>query len=283
MTKKREISESASMPLPDDCSYQEILSEIALPVMFKWPHYIEQSGWLEHIPFAFWLMEAHRPTVVVELGAHYGVSFFAFCQAADSLRLACRLHAIDTWKGDPHAGFYGELVFEKVQRHAQLHYPELSRLHRMTFDEAVAHFAPQSIDLLHIDGLHTYDAVRHDFDTWLPKLSQRGIVLIHDTNYREKGFEVFRFFEEIKHLYPYFEFSHCNGLGVAGVGTEYPTIIKRLFNYQDNPAAHRIVNRIFARLGHSSSMTRAANVARHHIRKLEQRISKQLADDSKYN
>ncbi len=35
-----------------------------------WPaRYLAQSAWVEHVPFAFWLVDALRPRVVVELGA----------------------------------------------------------------------------------------------------------------------------------------------------------------------------------------------------------------------
>ncbi|WP_084442220.1 class I SAM-dependent methyltransferase, partial [Termitidicoccus mucosus] len=175
----------------------------------------DKSAWVGHLPFAASLVHALRPRQVVELGTHWGDSFFTFCQAALELKLDCQCHAVDTWHGDPQAGQYGEEVYQFVEDHGKKYYPEMSSLLRKSFDEAVQGYDDGSIDLLHIDGLHIYDAVRHDFDAWYSKVRPGGIILFHDIAVRNDDFGVWRLWEEITKRYDEcFSFSHCFGLGV---------------------------------------------------------------------
>jgi hypothetical protein len=179
------------------------------------------SAWMGHLPFAWWLVQAHRPRMLVELGTHSGNSYFSFCQAVKHGELNTRCHAIDTWQGDEHAGTYSDDVYRYVQETNAAHFAGFSSLLRMTFDEALDQFPDKSIDLLHIDGLHSYEAVRHDFETWLPKLSHNAIVLFHDTNVQERDFGVWKLWEEICARFPLcFAFEHSHGLGVLQMGQE---------------------------------------------------------------
>ena len=178
----------------------------------------ENSAWYGHLPFASWLVKTKNPKIFVELGTHWGHSYFSFCQAVKEGHLQTRCYAVDTWKGDDHTNGYGEDVFKHVNTHNQLHYSEFSSLLRMKFDDALGGFKDGSIDLLHIDGFHTYEAVRHDFETWLPKLSPEAIVLFHDTQVRKEDFGVYKFWEELRQLFPdNIEFLHGFGLGVIQV------------------------------------------------------------------
>ena len=183
------------------------------------------DAWLGHLPFAAWLLKQLRPSLFVELGTHSGNSYFSFCQAAREEELAVKCYAVDTWQGDEHAGSYGNEVFEQVNAHNQSHYAGFSRLLRITFDDAVNYFSVGSVDLLHIDGLHTYEAVKHDFDTWLPKLAPGAVVLFHDINVRERGFGVWKLWEELQARYAeHHEFVHSHGLGVLRIGGEMGTL-----------------------------------------------------------
>ena len=173
------------------------------------------NAWVGHLPFAAWIIREIKPKIFVELGTHSGNYYFSFCQSVAESSISTRCYAVDTWQGDAHAGKYKDDIFDKVNAHNDEHYAGFSQLLRMTFDESATFFDNESIELLHIDGLHTYDAVRHDFETWLPKLAPGAIVMFHDTNVRERNFGVWKLWEELKAFHPNnLEFLHSYGLGV---------------------------------------------------------------------
>jgi hypothetical protein len=121
---------------------------------------------------------------------------------------------VDTWRGDAHTQEYDEGVWNEVKAHNDANYAEFSTLHRMLFEEALARFEPESIDLLHIDGYHTYEAVRGDFENWYPKVRPGGIVLFHDVAARLLDFGAWRFWNELMSTHETFWFKHGFGLGV---------------------------------------------------------------------
>jgi hypothetical protein len=180
------------------------------------------TAWTGHTPFAFLVVQLLEPKTLVELGTHYGESYCAFCQAVAHLKLTTRCWAVDTWKGDKHTGRYGEDVLDFVRSYHDPHYKGFSELLQTTFDEAAPRFADGSIDLLHIDGSHEYEAVNHDYQTWRSKLSDRGVILIYDTCDKSQGFGVHKLWAELAGQYPSFEFRHNSGLGVLGVGKNLP-------------------------------------------------------------
>ena len=195
---------------------------------FERPAWLSHSSaWVEHIPFAFFVTELLRPRTFVELGTHWGDSYCAFCQAVAKLRLNTQCRAIDTWRGDQQSGLYGSEVLESLQRYHDPLYGQFSQLRQKSFDDALADFEDGSIDLLHLDGLHTYEAVCHDWETWLPKLSPSGVLLIHDTEVKQDGFGGHRLWAHISGHYPSFEFEHGYGLGVAAIGREFPPQVTR--------------------------------------------------------
>ncbi len=193
------------------------------------------------------LVAAAKPRVIVELGTQYGDSYCAFCQAVRALALDTRCYAVDNWQGDAHSGYYGPEVLADLRVHHDPLYADFSTLMEKTFDDALHEFKDGTIDLLHIDGLHTYDAVSHDLHAWLPKMSDVGIMLLHDINIYEHDFGVWRLWNEITQLYPCFAFNHGYGLGVAAVGVDVPDAVRSLFEADHRDAA--TIQRYFQALG----------------------------------
>lgn len=228
----------------------ETSSLVIDPIIFEKPERIKEPlSWVPHIPFSFFLVKHYSPEVIVELGTHSGNSYFSFCQIVKKLGLSTKCYAVDTWLGDEMAGFYDEIIFEDVKKYNEEKYAAFSTLVRKTFDEAVEDFENSSIDLLHIDGLHTYEAVKNDFEKWYPKLSNRAVVLFHDIHEREADFGVWKFWEEIKKEYDFIEFIHSHGLGVLLVGDKLSDEFKLLLKDIESKDLYKI---LFQKLGYSN-------------------------------
>ena len=165
------------------------------------------NTWEGHIEFAKWIVKRWASPNIIDLGVDYGLSTFAFAlgnKTADVL-------GIDCFEGDPQSGFRDteKLVNDLKEKHSI----ENIKFIKSYFDAIAPHITPKSVDILHIDGLHTYEAVKHDFETWLPKLADGGVILMHDTRAYKPGFGVSRFFSEIQ--MPKLNFSDSYGLGVV--------------------------------------------------------------------
>jgi len=181
---------------------------------------LSSSPWSGHRAFAYDYVRNVRPGTIVELGSYYGCSSFAFLQAVKDGAAGPSFYAVDTWKGDAYTeGDYREDVYGAFMSVLESCYGGTdAHVLRTDFDSAADSFADGSIDLLHIDGSHDYEEVRHDFETWRGKVAEGGAIFFHDIGEdrllgREMGPK--RLWEEIKAEYPYtVEFPFSFGLGV---------------------------------------------------------------------
>lgn len=185
-----------------------------LPSQNFTPRVYGVGAWTDNLPFGYDVIALVRPGLLVELGVDRGESYFAFCQSALENSTGTRCFGIDLWTGDEHVGGYDETTFREVSEHNARHYAAFSTLLRRNFDDALPRFAPESIDLLHIDGCHTEPAARHDVEHWLPKLAPGGLLLMHDVSVQARGFGVWKIWDELCAQSRSFTFEKLPGLGL---------------------------------------------------------------------
>ncbi len=200
------------------------------PTVFKYKEDFKDYNlpWTGHTFFAYDLVRNLEPERIVELGTFKGTSLYSFSQAAKDSALDTEIFAVDTWEGEEQTGEYGDEVYDLVRKIVRKHYPEQNvKLLRMLFNETVKEFKDESIDILHIDGLHTYEAVKDDYNTWKDKVKKDGVIIFHDVNVSDFG--VCKVFEEAIADNPNsigLKFKHNYGLGVLFKSAETVSELK---------------------------------------------------------
>ncbi|MBM3256668.1 MAG: class I SAM-dependent methyltransferase, partial [Candidatus Moranbacteria bacterium] len=121
------------------------------------------------------------PAIIVEIGSYKGKSTIWLSGGLKNNRNA-KLYAVDSHQGSPE--FIGE--YKKINTHKEFK----KNIERAGFAKIVipirksslqaAKAVAEKIDILFIDGSHTYAAVRNDFLTWSKKIKKGGWIILHD-------------------------------------------------------------------------------------------------------
>ena len=176
------------------------------------------SAWLGHRSFANWLVKTMRPDITVDLGVDFGHSTFYLAEMGIG-----NVYGVDSFEGDYHAGIRDTFQYVNTTK-------DKYEFNNITFIKGffdqVAKTWQKKIDILHIDGFHTYDAVTYDWNTWKDFLKDESVVMFHDTEAFPA--DVGRFFHEFEMPYK-INFIHSAGLGVASRDPDIIELIKKNF------------------------------------------------------
>jgi predicted O-methyltransferase YrrM len=196
-----------------ECATPEELVETAM----QCPAIRPQQSDSEFIELAK-LVKERQCQYLLEIGTYRGGTLFVFSQLAAAEATIISIDFSLTFLGNFYR-FAQRPLFSKFIRKGQSlfllrkdsHQPEtLSGIHEI--------LQGHKLDFLFIDGDHSYEGVRKDFEMYSPLVRGGGLVAFHDITPCAPPKEVFKFWNEIKGSYIHKEFIHHTGKGSKGIG-----------------------------------------------------------------
>jgi predicted O-methyltransferase YrrM len=168
-----------------------------------------------------WLVEEHKPRNVLEIGTYAGGTLFCLCRLAQA---DATIVSVDKPQGQFGGGYTEERAKEMLELfpgpaqtlrlvRADSHLPS-------TLEQVKEFFDGDKLDLLFIDGDHTYEGVKSDFDMYSPLVAPGGLIVFHDImeHHPGSGCEVEAFWNEVRDGYRYREIAtppwRWGGIGV---------------------------------------------------------------------
>jgi predicted O-methyltransferase YrrM len=161
------------------------------------------------------------PKALLEIGTRNGGTFFVMCRLADP---KARVISIDLPGGRFGGGyeFFRMPILRRMRKSEQRLHLLRADSHKPETQLALANTLQGSqLDLLFIDGDHTYDGVKRDFEMYSEFVKPGGMIAFHDIVHGKEELvgEVRRFWNEIKGGYRHLEIveDRCQPWGGIGV------------------------------------------------------------------
>lgn len=130
-------------------------------------------------------VENLKPKVTVEIGTKYGGTFMIWCEICPGYKISVDLVE----------GIHGGVSREDTEKRNlmfynkypdQCHFIEGNSHDSTTYDQLVKALDGRGIDFLFIDGDHTYEGVKQDYEMYSPLVNNGGYIAFHDINDTER-------------------------------------------------------------------------------------------------
>jgi hypothetical protein len=121
-----------------------------------------------------------RGSIIVEVGSYLGASSCFLAAAAKERK--CMVYCVDTWQNDGMSDGPCD-TYDAFLRNTGSYRNTVTPIRGRS--EETAQDFDRTIDMLFIDGDHSYDGVAGDLRAWLPKLSCQAWIALHDFGWAE--------------------------------------------------------------------------------------------------
>lgn len=202
--------------MAQETDFDDILDTILEVHPGLYPYHVSAMQLREEIEGLASLVAEHEPETILEIGTANGGTFYVWSRYVDSCQT---LVSLDLPGGD----FGGGYEAHKVDLYRQFDDDkEMAFIRDDSHDEAVYERARDAVggevDFLFIDGDHTYEGVKQDFEMYSRLVADGGIIALHDIVNDNDDIEVPRFWTELENEYETTTFvarPHWGGIGVV--------------------------------------------------------------------
>ena len=177
----------------------------------------------EEISQLLQFLKEKKLKVILEIGTANGGTLFCFCKIAGE---DAKIISIDLPGGEFGGGYpkWKIPLYKSFARENQKIYLIRADSHRQETLEKVKNILnDKKVDFLFIDGDHTYQGVKKDFEMYYSLVKKDGIIGFHDivSGPEENVGEVPKFWKEIKERSKYQEIIKKREQGGYGIGIIY--------------------------------------------------------------
>ncbi len=171
------------------------------------------------------MVKSEDPKVIVEIGTAKGGTLFSWLKISDE---NSTIVSIDLPFEGAYRGGYKKTDTDLFRSFAKeghhLHFLTEDSHEVSTFNKLKGILDGKSVDFLFIDGDHSYEGVKRDWELYSPLVRKNGLIGVHDiiSNPKRPNNKVYKFWEEIKHGENYREFvDQTNDIKWGGIGVVY--------------------------------------------------------------